>query len=69
MPKRLGILGLCAGSLIASSLMTGCGGSAPATAEVSAVPIPTSEVDYQKQQDQMRKENMAKNKASRGVKK
>ncbi len=55
MALRLNMPGFVAAGFLATMFLPGCGGGSP-TSETAAVGPPRSEVDYQKQQEQSRKE-------------
>ncbi len=63
MSTRSGIVGLVAGSFLAMIILPGCGGGSPTTGDTAAVEAPKSEVEYQKQQEQLRKDNLSRAKS------
>ncbi len=63
MSTRFGVLGLLGAGLIAVVLLPGCGGGGtPAVGDAAVVEPPKGELDYQQQQEKLRKENMSRNK-------
>ncbi len=71
MSARPVIVGLIATGFLATLSLPGCGGGTPSTNATPVAEAPKSEEDYQKQQEQLRKDNLsrAKSGASKGAKK
>ena len=69
MSTRSEIIALVAGGFLATMILLGCGGSSPPTDAAKVAEAPRSEVDFQKQQEQQRKDNLsrAKSGASKGA--
>ena len=63
MSSRLGFVSLIAAGFFAAMIVTGCGGGSAPTGEGVAA-APQSEVDYQKEQEKLRKENLSRTKSA-----
>lgn len=63
MSTRSEIIALVAGGFLATMILPGCGGSTPPQGDAKVTEAPGSEVDFQKQQEQQRKDNMSRAKS------
>ena len=66
MALRIGIFGLVAVGIVTLGSVAGCGGAAPPSGAPSVAAAPTSEMDYQKQQEDQRQANLPRSKTKPG---